>query len=173
VISNSIFVSLKRNIDGVDEQISEAAIKRGVPIPSFFNDFRLTRTVKERQLGVNPHRDEDEYVEIMQETNYLRDFGYGRKIGPYDLSAMVVGHNMSMRKELFIRVGGFSTEFKGWGLEDTYFGAVAITVGAFVIPVVSTGVYHINHPPRSGSESKKLEEFKMNIERYKVLIRQK
>jgi hypothetical protein len=79
---------------------------------------------------------------------------------------------MSIRKSVFESLGGFSSKFKGWGFEDTYFGACAIANGNFVIPVLNTGVYHINHPPRSGSEKKKQEELVSNLNIYKNLINQ-
>ena len=83
---------------------------------------------------------------------------------------MVVGHNISLNKNLIERTGGFSNNFVGWGLEDTCFGARAIASGAFVIPVLKTGVLHINHPPRSGSESKQNKEYEENLKIYKNLI---
>lgn len=169
IISNSIFVSLKRNIDEDDSIISVDNIKVGINIPDFFDDSRIKKTIKQNQHGIYK-QSEDQLVEILQETNYFRDFGYGRKIGFYDLPTMVIGHNMSMRKNTFNSVGGFSKEFIGWGLEDTFFGAMAISKGNYVIPVISTGVYHINHLPRSGSEENKQREFEINIEKYKKLI---
>lgn len=169
IIPNSIFLSLKRNIDEDKAEISTDIIKKGVRVPDFFDDSRVKKTIKQDQMGIYK-QSEDQLVEILQETNYFRDFGYGRKIGFYDLPTMVVGHNMSMRRSTFDNVGGFSQEFKGWGLEDTFFGAVAVSKGNYVIPVISTGVYHINHLPRSGSDDKKKEEFEKNIEKYKQII---
>ena len=67
-------------------------------------------------------------------------------------------------------IGGFSNYFKGWGLEDSYFGSKMIAEGNYVIPVLSCGVYHIDHPPRSGSEKKKLQELEGNLARYKELL---
>ncbi len=169
IIPNSIFVSLKRNIDENDAEVSLGKIKNGISVPDFFDDSRIKKTIKQDQVGIYK-QSEDQLVEILQETNYFRDFGYGRKIGFYDLPTMVVGHNMSMRRHTFDVIGGFSQEFKGWGLEDTFFGAKAVSKGNYIIPVISTGVYHINHLPRSGSAEKKQEEFEQNIDKYKRLI---
>jgi hypothetical protein len=36
-----------------------------------------------------------------------------------------------------------------------------------IIPVVSTGIFHIDHPPRSGSEEEKWNEFAKNLETLK------
>lgn len=78
-----------------------------------------------------------------------------------------------MTREVFENIGGFSKAFNGWGLEDTLFGAEAIAKGYFVIPIVNTGVYHIDHPPRSLSEENKMREYVNNIEIYKKLIKTK
>jgi len=172
IIPNSIFVSLKRNIDENESVVSVSSITSGVLVPDFFDDSRIKKTIKQDQVGIYK-QNEDQLVEILQETNYFRDFGFGRKIGFYDLPTMVVGHNISMRKRTFVVTGGFSQEFKGWGLEDTFFGATAISKGSYVIPVISSGVYHINHVPRSGSIDKKQDEFEINIDKYMKLISRK
>ena len=64
----------------------------------------------------------------------------------------------------------FSTEFKGWGMEDSYFASTIISNGCFVIPVLSSCVYHVNHPPRSGSLEQKTKEAKENFEKYNKMI---
>lgn len=112
----------------------------------------------------------DGVYEIVSNTDSFNNFGHGRIINGFDLSSMVVGHNMTINKHLFLKVGGFSEEFIGWGLEDTYFGARLISEGGFVIPLLNCGVYHINHPPRSGSLEKQEKEYSENLKTYKNLI---
>jgi hypothetical protein len=77
---------------------------------------------------------------------------------------------MVIKKSFLQKVNGFGNEFNGWGLEDTFFGAKVISSGNFIIPLLSTGVYHINHPPRSGSEENKQKEYDENLSKYKELI---
>lgn len=91
-------------------------------------------------------------------------------INGYDLPSMVVGHNMSLKKDLFTKVGGFSGKFVGWGLEDTYFGSRLIAGGSFVVPILECGVYHLNHPPRSGSPEQQAKEYINNLKTYEELI---
>ena len=68
----------------------------------------------------------------MSETNLFKNFGYGRTVnGCFDLPSMVVGHNMTMQKEMISSIGSFSNNFSGWGLEDAYFGARVIAEGNF------------------------------------------
>ena len=47
-------------------------------------------------------------------------------------------------------------------MEDVYFGLKTISNGNYIIPILSCGVYHIDHPPRSGSSEKKKKEYKAN-----------
>ena len=86
---------------------------------------------------------------------------------------MVIGHNISLRRSNLMKIGNFSTNFKGWGLEDSYFGALCIFNNMYIIPVISSNVYHLDHPPRSGTQEKKDQEFKFNLETYKNLINKK
>ena len=107
---------------------------------------------------------ESNFRNIVRETNSLKNFGFNRFIGVFDLAATVATHNVAMSKTLYKSTGGFDTEFTGWGLEDTHFGYKLIAAGATIIPVMSTGVFHIDHPPRSGSEKDKWNEFTRNLE---------
>lgn len=107
--------------------------------------------------------------EALSDSNCFKDFGFGRVVNGYDLPSMVVGHNMSINKKYVKTVGGFSDSFIGWGLEDSFFGAKVIAEGCFVIPLLDTGVYHVNHPPRSGSTEAREIEYQKNIETYRNL----
>ena len=50
------------------------------------------------------------------------------------------------------------------------FAASLIANGCFVIPILSSCVYHINHCPRSGSMEQKQREAKLNFERYNLML---
>jgi hypothetical protein len=170
-IPNAIFLSFKENVEMGQPVTNDASILSGLPIPNTKKDKRIARQLKKNQI--NHHKiDYDIGVELLNDTNYFRDLGFGRIMGGFDLPAMVVGHNMCLRKEIVKEAGGFSNHFKGWGLEDTYFGARVIAAGNFVIPVLSTGVYHINHSPRSGTEEQQKREYSQNIKKYIELMRE-
>ena len=66
----------------------------------------------------------------------MKNFGFNRFIGIFDLAATVATHNVAMSKSLYKAVDGFDTDFTGWGLEDTHFGYKLIASGAMIIPVV-------------------------------------
>ena len=83
------------------------------------------------------------------------------------------GHNICINKSQIKNYPAFSTEFHGWGLEDAYFASKMISNGCFVIPVLSSCVYHINHPPRSGSNEKKIKEAEENYIIYNQLLDKK
>ena len=55
-------------------------------------------------------------------------------------------------------------------MEDTFLGACLIAQGNYIVPCFSTGVYHIEHKPRSGSLNKQRFEFNRNVLVYLDLI---
>ena len=59
---------------------------------------------------------------LVKETDWFKQFGYHRRIGPWTLPKMVVTHNLSVRKNHSLNVGGFDERFRTWGYEDTHFG---------------------------------------------------
>lgn len=161
----SIFVSMKQNVSKNDKLISTEKIKKGLAVPKDYNDKRVARMFPAGSVW-HDHVTQDTLVEVLSETRAYKDLGYGRRISGYDLPAVVVGHNMSMSREVYNRAGGFADTFKGYGMEDVYFGACAVARGCFVIPVLETGVYHINHPPRSGKSDAQQQELDTNLARY-------
>lgn len=162
---NCLFLSMKKNLDIENPIITNECILRGLSVPESYDDKRLFR-------GIDLDNRNDSVVESLSETDLYKNFGYGRTVSGYDLASIVIGHNMSMNKSMFKKVGGFQTEFKGWGMEDALFGAKFIARGGFIVPLLRTGVYHINHEPRSGSESKRKRELEQNIKIYKKIINQ-
>jgi glycosyltransferase involved in cell wall biosynthesis len=166
-VPNGLFVSFKENID--EARISLEEIKMGLPPSKNINDSRIYKFLKANSGGIY-HNTIDQDINILEETDYFKNFGYGRIIGNYNLATMVIGHNMSIRTSQLKKIGNFSTEFKGWGLEDSYFGATCIANNMWVIPVLSSNVYHLNHPPRSGSKEIKIIEFEENLKIYNNLI---
>ncbi|OGC52374.1 hypothetical protein A2982_00725 [candidate division WWE3 bacterium RIFCSPLOWO2_01_FULL_39_13] len=171
IIPNSLFVSLKKNISRNHSFYKLDSVKNGFPVPESYDDLRIKRFLPRDKPGIRV-LDSESYIEIIADSNYFKKFGHGRYMGIYNLPAMVIGHNFSLSREMINKAGLFNTSFKGWGFEDTFFGAQMISNGNFIIPVLSAGVYHINHPPRSGSDRQKQQELKSNLEQYKQLVHQ-
>lgn len=171
LIPHAVFVSLKKNIENDSEFADIEKIKSGLESPVVIDDLRIYKDLEQGQLGVHDST-ESETIEILNDTNYFKEFGFGRAIGIFDIASMVIGHNLSIRRKTLDKCKYFSSNFVGWGLEDSYFGAKIIANGNFVIPVLSSNVYHINHTPRSGSEENKQKEFKENISIYNQLLDQ-
>lgn len=166
-ISGAVFVAFKNNIEG--ESISIQDIQAGLQPPKNFDDLRLYRHVTPGTAGIRQVT-HDSHTEVLADSNYFKELGFGRKIGNFDLPSMLIGHNFSLNRKLIKDDSFFSKEFTGWGFDDTYLGAKIISNGNFLIPILSTGVYHIKHPPRSGSEEKKQLELQHNIILYKKLL---
>ncbi len=172
IIPNAVFVSFKQNVEPNDLRIGKEKIHNGLEMPDYSKDLRIYKFVKKDAVG-SYEVGKNAEVEILESTNYFKTFSGSRVFGVYDLSCMVTGHNFSVRKDTILSAAPFTHQLRGWGMEDVYFGLKLIHNGNFIIPVLSTGVYHINHPPRSGSEEEKLNEYRRNTEMInKVLDRE-
>lgn len=169
LIPNAVFVTFKENVTPSSDVISQEALEKGLPNSNYRLDSRIHKDLDDSSMGLYQLHDSSA-VDILSDTDYFKKFGYGRSVGIYDLPAMVTGHNFSCRKSEYHRVGGFSEAFTGWGMEDSYFGALMIKSGCFVIPVLSTGVYHIDHPPRSGSDEMRRRQLQENLDTYNRLV---
>lgn len=169
IIQNAIFVSFKENVKFEDKRISYQNIKRGINPPDYSRDLRIYKKVKKNAVGSYCVRKNME-IEILEATNYFKSFYGSRCFGVYDLSCMVTGHNFSIRKSTLLKASAFTHEISGWGMEDVYLGLKIINSGNFIIPVLSTGVYHIDHKPRSGSNEKKIKEYKKNTKYINTLL---
>jgi len=68
---------------------------------------------------------------------------------PWILADMVFGMLFSLPRNIFNTIGGFDDRFEGWGCDDGYVGAKAISEGVYVIPVYTATAFHISHPFRT------------------------
>lgn len=135
--------------------------------PDWLADKRIADWAHNNQRSLQPQNGE---YKILETTNNLKDFSDHGWYGWWDLASVVVSHSISMRKETFKAVGGFSYSFRGWGYEDAFFGACAIALGVKIIPVLSSGVYHLEHEARSGNKAKKRNEKMQNELIYAKLL---
>jgi len=98
----------------------------------------------------------------LKETDNFKNFGFGKKLGPTDLPFMVKGNNVSFYRKSIANLL-FCNKYEGWGPEDVSFAANLISKGFFVLPILSTGVFHVKHTPRSGSDKQKEIELEFNL----------
>lgn len=155
LIENLVTVSMRDYLDGSSkiEKTREPDITR---------DTRMSAVYSPERIGLTQVR-ETVKIKALEETDYFRSFGFGRKIGPVDLPFMVKGNNLVVCRQ--VAEIKFPPNFVGYGPEDVTFAAKAIARGCTILPVLSTGVFHINHPPRSGSTSEQNKELVANLER--------
>jgi len=170
-LENIVLLGFKQNISATDEFIQKF-LKNKNQIPDITKDFRFEKTVKKSWLRMHRHvrHVNVRNVKIIKESNNLKNFGKDRILGVWDLPSIIVTNAISLKKDAFFKVGGFNLQFKGWGMEDTFLGACLIAANNYVIPCFSTGVFHIKHPNRSGSQLKKFTEFNRNVLVYLDLI---
>lgn len=169
MIPNAIFICMRKNIDASSQILKHKKLLSGINNCYDFDDSRVITKGKEYHIGCDKFY-LDEEINILDDTDYFKELGFGSQIGIYNISTVVTGHNMAVNKKYLSQSQPFCSEFKGWGLEDSYFAAQLVSKGCFVIPVLSSCVYHINHPPRSGSAQKKNEEAMKNFAIYNNLL---
>jgi glycosyltransferase involved in cell wall biosynthesis len=160
IIRDAVFICFKENVAASDERISDERIAHGLDVPDYSKDSRIYKQVAPNAIGSYRIKAQTE-LRILEETGYLKRFAH-KNYGPYDLSCMVIGHNFSSSRGALRRAEPFHRMFRGYGMEDVYFGLRMISHGCFIIPVLSSGVYHIDHPPRAGSIAKQQEEKRNN-----------
>lgn len=154
--SNLITVSLREHVPAHTPVPGRA--------PDGSRDSRVSAHYPPGRLGLVPVP-EPVTVHPLAQTRAFRDFGHGRLLGPVDLPFMVKGNNLALPAAT-ARSIGFPPDFTGWGPEDVCFAAKAIARGSYVVPVLSTGVFHREHPPRSGSAARRDAELAANLHRY-------
>lgn len=172
VIPNALFVSFRKNIGFDDPLLNLSTMKRGIENPNAIDDSRVFNQAKKEQAGWGDANINDRLIELLDDTNYFKNYNYGNAVGVYDLPGVVSGHNISLRRENALSVRGFSTEFQGWGLEDKHFAAKVVSQGNYVNPVLNSSVYHIGYGPRGGDQDRKINELNKNYEAYQKLLQE-
>ncbi len=153
ISENLITVSLREYLD---DNTTDVLFRRA----DISKDTRVLATYYPDRIGLIPVK-EPITVEALKETDNFRAFGFGRKMGPIDLPFMVKGNNLMVSRN-FARIL-FPPHYIGYGPEDIMYAAKAIARGCMVVPILTTGVFHINHSIRSGSVEKRDQELRDNL----------
>lgn len=100
-------------------------------------------------------------------SNHFKNLGNARSLWMPDDDAWLLpdlgfGVLVSLPKSIYLSVGGYDEQFKGWGSEDGYLAAKVIGDGHHMIPVYAASGFHISHQPRSKNrQSEYLENRKL------------
>lgn len=171
IIPNAIFTCMRKNIESNSEILKNQNLLTGINTCTDFDDSRVITKGKKYHIGSDNSYINEE-ISVLDDTNYFKELSFGSQIEIYNISTIVTGHNIALNKSLIKNIKPFNSDFKGWGMEDAYFAAQLISEGCYVIPVLSSCVYHINHPPRSGSNKQKNKEALINYNLYNKLLNQ-
>jgi len=170
-IPNAIFISMRKNIEPNSEILKTENLLSGIDVCTDFDDSRVITKGKDYHVGCDKTYIGEE-ITILDDTDCFKKLGHGSQIGIYNIATIVAGHNMAINKSEIKFNFPFEQKFKGWGMEDAYFSARLIANGCYVIPVLSSCVYHIEHPPRSGNAEQKNKEIVQNYNTYNELLNQ-
>lgn len=135
------------------------------------NDFRVERKIPEEWKPSYPEAAPDNFGKVchpIKDTDRFRRFGKGRICGVWSLPFMFLSGNVSTRKKYLLQVGGFSEQFKGWGLEDTHLGAKLIGAGLYFIPLDKSMPVHRKTP--KDELGNRFTDFGRNLELYNKLL---
>ncbi len=170
-LHDSVFLSFKENVY-IDSSKIFNFIEHA-DRPNIEKDFRFSKAITPQWKRIHRLNTpiETRTVRLMKESNNLKDFGNGNVLGVWDLPSIALTCSITMKKKTFLNTGGFNLAFEGWGMEDTFLGACLIANGNYIIPVYSTGVFHIKHDYRSGNEVNQINEFNKNVNIYNKLIK--
>ena len=169
MIPNAVFICMRKNIEPDSNILETNNLINGVDTCTDFDDSRVITKGKDYHIGCDKSYINEEYS-ILDDTNYFKELTFGSQIGIYNIATVVTGNNIALNKSLIKSSKPFSSKFQGWGMEDAYFSAKLVADGCYVTPVLSSCVYHINHPPRSGSLKKKKKEALNNYTIYNDLL---
>ena len=141
-------------------------------LPSYKKDFRYKKFVPLEWQNTRPEIDKRYFNKsycILDRSDKFKNFNQNTSFGVWDLPFMLLSGNFSIRRKQFIKAGGFSLDFKGWGMEDTYLGFRFIMNGVFIIPLLSASGFHISNKKHKSGE--KLKEFQRNLKIYRNKIK--
>lgn len=167
IFPRSIFMSFRKNIN--NNKISMWDIQKHLCKPKYCNDHRLRRDVMIWQLSYYPIH-ENKRIYLLKDSDYFKKLGNGNIYWLYDLPLTVSTHNLCYNRKYNPQL--FCEKFSGWGMEDSFFGAEAIYNGSFIIPVLSTWVYHIKHVITKINTIQKEQQLKGNLTIYQQLLNQ-
>jgi len=136
-------------------------------VRTYASGLRPDYTKDWRYKSVNK-MDGKQYRSLVDTGNW-KTLGFAGRYYQKSLPDMVVGACLSVRRAHYEEVGGFSPEFRGWGREDAFFGAMSIAAGSFVAPCLDA-IYHIRHAPHSGSLTRQTEEWTRNAAKFNTLL---
>jgi len=144
---NALYTGFRHYVNSDDDRVKLKYIKKNGPDPKpyILNDERI----KFPEPGWPDN--------MCIASNHYKDLGNSRGLwmgnddnnDPWILADMVFGMLFSMPRDIFNKIGGFDDRFEGWGCDDGYVGAKAISEGVFVIPVYTATGFHISHPFRT------------------------
>lgn len=172
IVPNAIFVAMRKNIEPDSDILNEENLLKGIERSLEFDDSRVVTQSKEYHVGWDKAY-ENETITILDDSDYFKQLSFGSKIGIYDISTVVTGCNIAINRKQITKYPAFSNRFVGWGMEDAYFASLLISNGCYVIPLLSSCVFHIKHPPRSGSLEQKIKEAAENYKTYNLMLDEK
>lgn len=172
-LDKCIIVGLRQNINPKELKTKLNDSKQKIiKLPDFNEDFRFKKFIPAEWQKTHKTLPANNFNKIcypLKESDYFKKFGSGKIFGVWGLPSMLLTCNVSVPKNEIIKIGGFDSRFKGWGMEDTHLAAKLIANGLYLIPNLHSTVYHLIDDNRQKYASKKLKEYEKNFKFYNDL----
>ena len=168
-----IIVGFRHNINLKDLFLRLNNLKQCiVKLPSYKNDFRYKKFIPSEWRNIYKDLPADNFNKtsyLLKKSNYFKNFGGGKIFGVWELPFMFLTSNASISRREIIKIGGFDTRFKGWGMEDIHLAAKLIANGLYLIPNLHSTVYHLVKRSSKKEKNKKIKEYEKNLKLYNKL----
>jgi len=169
---NNIVVSFRENVCLRDKRIIN--FKKGFKGNMDLGEHRVNMIFKQEWvMKSSEEKLIGQKFKILKETNYFKDFGFGKKYLNWTLPMMVLTCAMSAHSSLVKKAIPVPKELYGWGFNDTCMAAKMIADGAMVIPNLNSTVLHILEKKHNKPNHVKNKEFLKNEQVYKKFLEQK
>jgi hypothetical protein len=156
-VEKMIFLAFRENADWA------TFTSVGQFLPELDKDWRWVTTVKPRhvRLSIFDAEQRDGTLRIIEESNHLKNLGFGTALGVWDLPTLICSHGLSIRRLDVIHAGGFVEQcgMNHWGVDDLSFGATMIASGLKVAPALEWRSWHLDQEGREATRAKQFAEF--------------
>lgn len=172
---NFALLGFKENISWSAFRDRRDEIISGSLRANFQHDLKWNHTLKLDESGSDGftfdghHYQAGDTINYMQITRQFKNLTGIQEVGNRTLPSFFQTNIVSVKKSLVVECGGFEPFIQGWGLEDTFLGALLVARECLLIPCPSSVAFNIESEEES-SDSNKMIDLEVNKRKYNELI---
>ena len=173
-VPNAALLGFKENIDLPEFERQRTQIVSGLRRPDFRKDLKWSHRLAGDEAGhqgfyyQDQHFDAGDVVNYMMLSNCLKDLTGTETIGRRTLPSFFQTNIVSAKTVSILSVGGFEPLIQGWGLEDTFLGALLVANGCHLIPCPSAVAFNLE--ASNTHDQAKHVDLELNRLKYEELV---